>query len=480
MEAVRQYEGHSEVGAAEGGGQLIHLFPDLAREPVYLRALVKRPLVFRDAMLALGRAIRSEHYVSRREIEERSLDPLITVSDERVWFEAFSRDESMYTRVRLEPAMLQRLGRCRAGCTNIQFSEWFGGGLRQLRSRSQVWLEVGRAGLAVADGRREMRRKEERIRLPDSWMQGFVEVQAAARLPAVVLDLHPRDLREVLVYLRSRRAKHSPRGLRLSLVPGEPPRVEVEPWGERFDLERSNHDSGEPGDVVVWGRRRLLLLLDVLPLARRVTARLMGTARPSFWTVLLRDASFTLGLSPWSSRDWTRKEAWQLFQPPAEVTEAELRQVRDQLDTIRTRDELQASGALDSATLDAALDELGLRGEVLFDPEDGAFLARSVFPGGTPPPSPLAARRERAAALVAQGRVTLARSDGDRSEGVVRGRGGDYEVVLRQSADGRLLGGSCGCAFFRRFSLMRGPCKHLLAAREVASGLREASKPLPE
>ncbi len=438
-------------------GELIHLFPDRFRDPVYLRARVRQPLLFRDALLALRRVGSSELHRSREDIVEASEDPIITVSEGPVWFEAFSRDESTWGLLRLEPEALGQ-GPREPGCTNVQLTDCFAEGLKQLRSDSTITLQVGRGGLTVKSEHGEQ--VEEKVELPRSWLQGFVEVAAAAHRPAVPMSLNPRDLKRVLRYLRGRKARDAPRALRWSLEPGEPPRVEVEPWGERFELSRSEHGATESMQIPQWGRRRLLLLLELLPYTERISVRLGSAREPSFWTCWLGTMRFTLGLSAWSARAWTSQDGWHHFEPHREVGEDELAEARRALGGMLLRP---------PATLRPALRALAGRGQALHDPSDGTWVGRDLLPGVVLPPTPLH-RRAVEARRLAEGAVAID-FDGAGWRGTVKGRGGTYEVGLRLEAE-TLVSGACSCPFARRFSTLRGPCKHLLAARLVALGAR--------
>ena len=205
MEAILSY-----LGSSGFEGNVLRLAPNVRRDPTRLQARIVDPLAFRDALLALHDVARSELFVSPDEIPRR-LDPLITVTPQGVFFEAFSLDESSYGRVALRPAALDGLRDTAYGCTNIDFSPTLLSGLRQIRSGGTTHLEVAREGIVVAHGPR--RDREEKIELPDSWMRGFLEVQAALRLPAQTLRIAPIDLINVLAYLKGRKEKESPRAL---------------------------------------------------------------------------------------------------------------------------------------------------------------------------------------------------------------------------------------------------------------------------
>src|SRR5262245_48037806 len=98
MLTATAYAAPSEV-LAEGGRAELRLSPNLRRERAHIRARLRDPLAFRDAMLALHDCARSELYASPEEIRARQMDPVITVTPREVFFEAFSLDESTYARV---------------------------------------------------------------------------------------------------------------------------------------------------------------------------------------------------------------------------------------------------------------------------------------------------------------------------------------------------------------------------------------------
>ncbi len=464
IEAPVLYAGESGV-REEGQGSRIHLSANLRRGGVELRAGLRHPLPFRDALLALRECILSRLYLTTEEILAQ-LDPVVTVSPDGVYFEAFSRDESLYGRVVVRPEGLDGLTASSFGCTNVQFSEALARGLRELRSRKPACLEVGREVVAVEGPAGTSR--EVRIPLPEGWLQGFLEVQAAQRLPGTWLRLHPMDLANLLNYLRARKEQSSPRSLRFHLRPGESPRVVVEPWNREFQMRLSRHDAPVEQEVRQWGRRRLLLLAGVLPHARQVRVLLQGTARPSFWLADLPATSLLLGLSPWCSQEWTVAEACGPFAAPVAVEPKEVDRVQMWLEerlAVGSGD-LAGLAGLPESRARAAIDRLCLRGRVLYDLETDRYLARRLLDVEPPEPDATGRRREEAGRLAAEGRVAVHRS-GDWLEGAVRGRGGTYAVRLQVGPEGTVLSGACACPFFARFGLGRGPCKHLLAAALV-------------
>ncbi len=187
-------------------------------------------------------------YLSTQEIADRANDPVITIAPDRVFFEAFSRDESTYARLTLTAAALTEVEALHPGCTNIDFTESLRQGLLQMRSTRPAYLEVQRDGVAMQVGDRTA--NEARIALPDGWVQGFLVVQAALRLPAVPLTVHPQDQRHLLAYLKQRKATILPRRPRFRLEADAPPEGAVEPWHRVCSWARSRHGANQPEELI--------------------------------------------------------------------------------------------------------------------------------------------------------------------------------------------------------------------------------------
>ena len=122
--------------------------------------------------------------------------------------------------------------------------------------------------------------------MPDSWLRGFLQVQSAAALPRDTFALAPIDLYNALRHLRLHGdRKGQRRGLRVELVPGEPPRLVLEPWETVIPATAGPYKGKAARVVRVWGRRRLLLLQRFLPFVEEVDVHLLGSGLPSFWVL---------------------------------------------------------------------------------------------------------------------------------------------------------------------------------------------------
>lgn len=400
------------------------------------------------------------------------LDPVVSVHPDAVLFEVFSRDESAYGRVSLPMTGLDLSAPPAFGTTNVDFSPALAAAIGRIRSYRPATLHVG--GGAVGIGTEAGSAVEKKIDLPPGWVRGFLQVQSAAALPGVGIDLMAATVADVLAHLERQREDHGPRSLRFRLQPGEPVEIEIEPWGTVVTDHGAPWRGTQPEEIRVWGRRRLAALRDLLPHADLVRVRLLGSGMPSFWSVALGEARFDLGLSGWSGNDWSRRAAFDVLAagegtPRVATRVAALLGERLRLTPAETADALGI--ARSEAT--SALQRLVGEGRAMYDDAVAAYRWRQLFPSqlALELPDPLA-DASLARSLVARGAVE---EDGEiEREGgrtvrrfVVHGQR-DLSVRLDLDEDGRVVRAECSCAFFRANRLRKGPCAHIAAAAAVA------------
>ena len=146
--------------------------------------------------------------------------------------------------------------------------------------------------------------------------------QEAMGMPSLRVSLSREAVYSVLAFLKRHKAKTSPRAVRFELLPGKPPTIVLEPWEQRIVSHGTTYDGPPTEPIRIWGARRLLVLARVLPLAERFDVHLLGTGLPSFWVAHMGEMRLTLGLSGWTTNDWTRGSALDLLAPPATITES--------------------------------------------------------------------------------------------------------------------------------------------------------------
>ena len=437
-----RYRGASWLDGA--GDRTLHLATagGPAENPRLFRGRVLHPVLFSDALLAIGAVARSRFHVPAAMLARIILlaDPVATASHERVRFEAFSSCASVYARLDLQPDFVDGsfLGN---GTTNVDLGADVRAALAGVTDAARLDLELGVDDLVVdVDG---VRHEERRVALPPRWVRGFAETQA------IMAGMEPRIAADGAAF---RRFLHD-----LPLGAKRP--IHVTSTGR--DLVIAHR--AVPGAVVVADADRLRVLERLAPAIRSIAVHASADGA-SAWCAELADARFTLAISA---------QAWRGFSGEGRVLDSlshgTSRRVQTLVEaalgwrsSIRADDLAHELGS-DPGEVEAALASLAAAGLVGYDVAERSYFARRL-PFAGEPDDRRQPRLRRARALVESGAVRLedpAAADASERIGWVGGRSAHYRV--RISADGR----ACTCPWWGRHPGDRGPCAHILAA-EIA------------
>src|SRR4029077_11720542 len=348
------------------------------RRRVRFHGLVRQHgFMLRIALRALGEVIWSnDMWFGQSDL----LDPVITVHRDRIFFEAFSQDQSAYVALIVDPCVFEPMGEGVGGTTNIDFTAWLWGALGEMRTSRSTIFRIGPEGLdvrtAAAGGR-----FEKKVDLPESWVRGFLQVQAAMAMPGTRLSVKPIDLLSALRFLRYAKAKVSPRALRYEFEPGQDAGVVLEPWERVVALEGAGHNYTEHKTTRVWGRRRLKLIEGLLPFAESVDIYLKGRALPSFYAVKLPGMTVLLGLTGWSGCGFTGTGGFDLV---AEAAAGNDDALEPALQVLRTRQqasiaELAGAPGIEHGAAARVLVRLARQGRCMFDVEARSYRHRELF-----------------------------------------------------------------------------------------------------
>jgi len=274
----------------------------------------------------------------------------------------------------------------------------------------------------------------------------------------------------MLAFFKRHKARRSPGAIRFELVPDRPPSVVLEPWEQRIESHGPVYRGPSIEPVRVWGARRLLVFARALPLAERFDVYLLGTGLPHFWIAEAGDMRLTLGLSGWTTNDWTRGSAIDLLAPPAAPSPDLVNNVAGILHERRaaTVGELQSAVSADEKLVSAALRQLAHSGQLIHDLSGNLYRWRQVMPRALgeaelgPEHPELAGARE----ILRRGRADLlSRVEAPRGGYVLSGKADNDPVEILVDSDGRIRRGKCVCGHFRKYGLRNGPCRHMLALR---------------
>lgn len=480
----------------------LRLSTDGLRSPAGLVARLKQPAIARDALATMGDILRSdlrfkaqdradylaylqgsgkkvtqqlwdaqkaflEAKYSEAADEEQPLEPILRLDDRGLALEVFSADESAYARLSLHAGEAYEADQVTAGTTYLPIDDTLTTALARMRSYRASTLEL--APSADEGGR------ERDLRVPYRWIRAFGQVQAASTLPAQRFELAPVDLYNVLLTLRMRKARKPPRALRYELVPGEAPKLVLEPWDLVLEGKGPVFEGARPMVVRTWGRKRLQVLARLLPHAKRVAVHLVGAGLPAFYVVELPGATLTLALSGWTDSGWAGISTFDLLvtQGTDDVATQKVRQALQE-GPKSLAELIDASGRKLEQVRQALLAEIQL-GRVVHDLPAERFVWRELTA------APLDAeklryrddREEEAHRLLAvKNQVRLVRihdlgAEGVRIEGEVDDKQAhrSYKTSFTLDREGRTVDASCTSPQFRRSGLREGPTAPMIALR---------------
>jgi hypothetical protein len=356
-----------------------------------------------------------------------------------------------------------------------------------MRSSRRTSFRIGAEGFEVrssgAGGR-----FERKVDVPDSWVRGFLQVQAAMAMPGTRIDVQPIDLLAALRFLRYTKARVSPRALRYEFEPGQDARLVLEPWEHVVPLHGAVHNYSERKVTRVWGRRRLRLIEGLLPFAESVQIYLKGRALPSFYAVQLAGMTFVLGLSGFSDSGFTGSGGLDLLQEAASADDKLLGPALELLrrEVHRSVVEVAEELGVSEATAMRLLVRLCRQGRCMFDVTSRRFRHRELFeqPADETKFFPPDLRREAAAKHIQGGLVhvqscytqetsktqRLKTPDGPVDRQItyrdwhISGNVANIqEVHVMVNDNGSIIYGRCSCPFFDANLLNQGPCEHILA-----------------
>ncbi|MFD6415934.1 SWIM zinc finger family protein [Streptomyces sp. NPDC060194] len=403
--------------------------------PQFFAGFLSAPQAAARALLAVADVAAARYY---RRDRPASLDPVVTGNGDRLRFESFSGCCGVYARLDVLPDGL-RGADTGHGTTNVDVNNPLRDALSRLGGDDPLHLRVGPEAMAVTtlDGPVV----EKKVPLPDRWLRGFAESQAAT----AGFDLRAElSAAEATRFLRSLPRTGTTNGPLWVVQSGRTLRPATRPV---------------PGAVCLPGPERLVALQRVLRNAThlRVYGPVPDGAAPtaSAWEIGLPGMRLTLTLSPEPARGFSGEGGvLEALATDDAAADAELISVLLAWEPRIDPADLAEQSGLTVDRVRAALTRLGTAGRVGYDTAEAAYFHREL---------PYDARRaERhnprlvaARTLLAEGAVVLERP----GHAVVSS--GERRYQVRESG-GAL---SCTCQWWADYRGRRGPCKHALATR---------------
>ena len=407
------------------------------------------------------------------------LDPVITVHPDSLFFECFSKDESSYGKLSCNYNVFKEVNAFKCGTTNIDYSVPLYNEFQKVRNYRDTSFVIDPSGFEVQTATDDSF-KEVKIDLPESWVRGFLQVSSAMTLNTYQFDIDPVDMRNILFFMARHKEDKGPRSIRWILKKGEPVKLLMEPWNETIVCGKTIYNGNAEGEVRMWGRRRLKLLERMLPVARKIRVSLLGTGLPSFFEADLYDMTFTLGLSGWTTNDWSRASNFDLMTPRHETDGQTQQTIYLALKKVwfASADTLANDLGLNKTVIESVMTNFIQEGKVVYDLTEGVYRIRELTKDPLPMDK-LRYRNEReneAAQILDSKKLTYGAYEIKQNSIVHRGQVSEQRpihVQIEISDDERLVAGKCSCRFYQKNQLFQGPCAHMMALRKTGTFLVE-------
>ena len=495
----------------------LHLFSHLKRDKVKFTVTIKEAIAFREAMATLFAIVSSDYryvpkdrtayaaFMQMRNSHRNKglakahhayydwllkndpdawliLDPVISVHPDKITLEVFSKDEGSYASLSFDHNFFDIKGDVTYGTTNIDFSAELAQGIEQIRSFHATQFSIGQKAVTfkteTATDLPETEVLEKKIKVPHSWIRGFLQVQSSAQLPADTFQLQPIDLYNCLHHLRMHAdSKGMRRGLRIELVPNEQPRLVLEPNDTVIEASAGVYKGKQAKVIRLWGRRRLALLKRFLPFAETIEVSLLGNRMPSFWTLKGKGMSLTLAVTGFTASNWSQSLNFDLLLPRQADTLTTLKKVSNHLkkhyvDSLANISKVTQLKKSDSV---AALQQACQQGLVTYD------IANKVYRYRPLTEEPLAMEQFQyrlPAEALAYDLVARQKAVGKLSLSLIPNEGieisaeievkedkREYLTRLKLNEEGHVAKAECSCHQIMQHGLTQGPCSHLIALR---------------
>lgn len=398
------------------------------------------------------------------------LDPVITVHPDQVFFECFSKDESVYGKLSCGYDVFNTISDFKCGTTNIDYSKALYEEFQKIRTYKETDFKIDPKGFDIKTTG-EAHYREVKIDLPDSWVRGFLQVSTAMTSYKVSFELQAIDIANFISVLKRNKERKGPRSIKYKLTPGAPIVAVFEPWNIEVVCKQSIYKGDSAQEIRVWGRRRILLLERLLPITDSFTVHLLGTGMPSFYTAhLTDDMYFTLGLSGWTANDWTQSSQLDLLAPREQVPATTMQSVYLELRKhwFASEATIAKTMGLEPSVINKSLETFTQAGKVIYDLKNKVYRIRELKREGIDVEALRFSSEtdKEAYKLMQQNAVTNLKVEEERDTIALTSVVSDkYRVGVTIDKDLKITDASCTCSYYYMNKMTKGPCEHILATR---------------
>lgn len=409
----------------------------------FFKGKVTNIFLFRDLLLFLSEIVNARFY---RPDLWRYMDPVITCEDTGIRMECFSSCASIYARVDIHPDMFEDYEVEYRGTTNVNFNKEFIASLAMLRNNNDSFLEVGKDSVILETNNKKV--KEEKVKLPERWIKGFLQSQSIYRKAEKVFELNTMAAKKLISECQMSMGDKEHYLINhnngVMILTSKPPK--------NFSMP-------------VSGLNRLTLLKKLMPHITGLNIYYVKETGSTLWMVKTKNASISFATSS-SVKNGFSGEGESLrsltLNRDESLDEFAMQMIQNLHSFSIT--ELALAMEITEEEVLPIVDSLSMNGVLGFDCETNKYFYR-VLPFADKKNS----RFENSKEILKKSRVEIEEiqknEHGMIAKGWVEGTTATYYSEVIVNKQGYIEKGKCNCNWYLKHELKRGPCKHILALR---------------
>jgi hypothetical protein len=408
--------------------------------PCFFWGDVGQPFILARCLITLSNIVKSSFNLSPFQLALLK-DPIVTAGNSRLRFEGFSHCAGVYARVDVLPDGLHGEF-LENGTTNVDFNQPMITALGSIRSNEKIMLSVGEKEVGLY--KEEEKVVERKVPLPVKWIKGLSTVQ---------------------IYLSESEKRHCFNKIQTQQLFRGIPKGTVK--SDYYLIIRGNKPMFSPvkstDAVYIGGIHRLRLLEPLLPYIDQMQVFPHADMQSTTWKLHMGNIRFSFSLS---------RESWRGFSGEGAILDSLIDDISDEwidaLDKYAYANQAfnPSVFALDENTslkkIDNLTGRLAAMGLLGYDLDDNGFFYRRL-PFKLSRIIGLNPRMKNAEKLIAEGKVEILNKNPARTEARVQGTGVHHTVIIENDKE------RCTCEWFSKYQGERGPCKHVLAVKKLAT-----------
>ena len=191
---------------------------------------------------------------------------------------------------------------------------------------------------------------------------------------------------------------------------------------------------------------------------------------PSFWSIEIEGVVLTIGISGWTSQDWAGRARFSAITPASDLSPNIIENASTLLKEKNALSVEELANKINQSPGDCRriLQSLCIKGLAMFDPENGKYRWRALFPSLNLEIQSEAGVEEKKGLEIFKTKNIQVISDqitpkGRELKGLVKLDEKINKPSIIKDLDGRVINAQCDCSHFRFHKLRQGPCRHIVS-----------------